>query len=318
MIIAHLAGGLGNQLFQYAMARQVAHRLGVELKLDLFSYRSDRLRQYGLHAFHIRATPATWREVFQICPGMALSRLLPRPLYERLWQRLEKAGRRPACRPRIGEAAALTCPLRQGRVVAERRLTWDADVDLISDSSLLVGWWQNERYFSPLRPTLLEELRPTAPPDARDEELLRLISADESVALHVRRDDKVGRDEFKATSLEYSHKAMRLMRERLAHPRFFVFSDSPEWTRQHLGGEPDVTLVDHHDKHHPHLDLRLMSACKHQITAASSMSWWAAWLNPRPDKIVTSPPAFHWAAHPAYDTSEILPPSWTVIEAGGD
>lgn len=318
MIIAHLAGGLGNQLFQYAMARQVAHRLGVELKLDLFGYRSDRLRQYGLHAFAIRATPATWLDVFRLCPGMALGRLLPRPLYERLWRRLEKAGRKPVCRPRIGEADALTRPLRQGRMVAERRLTWDADVDSIPDSSLLVGWWLNERYFAALRPTLLEEIRVTAPPDMRDDELVRQMSAADSVALHVRRDDKVGSAQFKATSLDYCHKAMNLMRGRLARPQFFVFSDSPEWTRQHLGCEPGVTLVDHHDKHHPHLDLRLMSACRHQITAASSMSWWAAWLNPRPDKTVICPPARHWTAHPAYDTSEILPPGWTVIEADGD
>ena len=97
MIIAHLSGGLGNQFFQYAMARQISIDLGVELRLDLFSYRSDRLRACGLGHFRINAGTASWADVFRLCPWMAVSRLAPRPVYERSWLVLNRLGLKPLC-----------------------------------------------------------------------------------------------------------------------------------------------------------------------------------------------------------------------------
>ena len=57
MIIIHLTGGLGNQLFQYAFARSVSHELNSELFLDLslFSHTEKRKHVvFGLHPFNIK------------------------------------------------------------------------------------------------------------------------------------------------------------------------------------------------------------------------------------------------------------------------
>ena len=320
MIITHLSGGLGNQLFQYAMGRQVALRLDVDLRFDLFSYRSDKLRKYGLSVFPIHGRPATWAELFRICPLLAMSRLFPRPLYDRGWRHLGRLGIKSQCRDRIGEGRlhGTPLPLRRGVIVAERQMTFDRAAFECRDSSLLVGWWMQEGYFQAIRPALLQELSPSAPPSEWDQSLLRHMDATGSVALHVRRSDKVGRDDFTATSLVYCLRAMAEMKRRLLRPHFYVFSDDPQWTRQHLGSLPDVTLVTQHDWSQAHDVLRLMRACQHQIIAASSLSWWAAWLNDRQGRIVISPPSTHWIRSPGYDTSQILPDDWLVVDAPWD
>lgn len=315
MIIAHLSGGLGNQMFQYAMARQVSMRLGVELRLDLFSYRSDTHRRFALGSYDLTAQESCWKDLFRLFPMMAISRLMPRPIYDRYWRYLSSTGLKQRCRHRILDnwQKEGTLPLMERGIIAERQLTFDAEVLIIPDNSLIVGVWQNEGYFCDIRERLLVDFRVSKPPCQRDEALLRRMNEVESVAMHVRRGDKVGRTEFKATSLEYCLHAMNEMKRRLRKPEFFIFSDDHEWLYSHLNSSEDITIVNHHGEFEPHEDLRLMSACRHQIIASSSLSWWAAWLNDRDDKIVLTPPASHWVQHPAYDTSQILPLDWYVI-----
>lgn len=57
-------------------------------------------------------------------------------------------------------------------------------------------------------------------------------------------------------------------------------------------------------------DMMLMSNCRHNIISNSTFSWWAAWLNDHPDKIVMAPR--QWSAtQPATD---LVPDSWLLIE----
>jgi hypothetical protein len=58
--------------------------------------------------------------------------------------------------------------------------------------------------------------------------------------------------------------------------------------------------------------LRLMSACRHAILANSSLSWWGAWLDGRPGKVVLAPA--HWFNARDAEERDLLPPSWTRVE----
>jgi hypothetical protein len=84
--------------------------------------------------------------------------------------------------------------------------------------------------------------------------------------------------------------------------------------RQHLPAGQDIVHVDHNDEIHDYEDLRLMTQCRHHIIAPSSFSWWGAWLNPNPEKIVLSPPHHRWLNFPNCDTRDVIPESWIQLD----
>jgi hypothetical protein len=57
--------------------------------------------------------------------------------------------------------------------------------------------------------------------------------------------------------------------------------------------------------------MRLMLQCQHHILANSSFSWWGAWLNPSPNKIVYAPKK--WYNDPSMDIKDILPEEWIKL-----
>ena len=57
--------------------------------------------------------------------------------------------------------------------------------------------------------------------------------------------------------------------------------------------------------------MRLMSYCNHNIIANSSFSWWSAWLNKNPEKIIIAPKL--WFANKKIRNEDIVPKSWIRI-----
>ena len=163
-----LCGGLGNQMFQYAAARAVAHRNRAPLKLDISAFEGDQLRGYALHHFNIVESFATPREV---------ERLTKRGLWGRCSRRLK------CCLPRYRRS-----------VFAERKNrfgVFDPDILRVRGGVYMVGYWQSEKYYEDIQDTIRREFTVRYAQDRQSQETADKIASTQSVGIHVRRADYV-------------------------------------------------------------------------------------------------------------------------------
>lgn len=288
-VIANLIGGLGNQMFQYATGRAVAHRHGVPLLLDSSGFAHYDLRRYELGELSIQARLATEDE-------------------------LTHAGvkaKAPTLLSRVSKALGLD---RTANLLKEESFTYDTRIEQATPPVYLDGYWQSERYFSTIRTQLLQELTLKNNWGPSNEDMFGQIQAAGAgaVSLHVRRGDYVTNAHTASyhgvCSLDYYRAAVAYIAERVSVPQFFIFSDDHDWVRQSLQTGFPTTFVAVNSADNGIYDLMLMRSCRHHIIANSSFSWWGAWLNSSEDKIVVAPQ--HWFSGASHDTSDLIPVSW--------
>lgn len=289
MVIVKLIGGLGNQLFQYATARRVAYVNNVPLKLDLSAFENYTLRQYRLNHFNIAADIASSEEV----------------------ARLKNRGVE-------GIASRVTAAIRPSRrpyVVREQSLDFDPSVLKLTGDVYLEGYWASEKYFQDIEPTIREELRIIAEPSAVNLAMAERIRQVPAVSVHIRRGDFVSswrtRRVHGTCSMSYYATAVDRMAQMIGEPHLFVFSDEPQWALDNFRSDHPITFVTHNTADEDYEDLRLISLCKYHIIANSTFSWWGAWLNTEPDKIVIGPRV--WLQGLRYDAKDLFPEGWIRI-----
>lgn len=290
MIITRLIGGLGNQLFQYAIGRHLAIRNNTELKLDLSAFQTYDRRKYLLSHFQIVECIATPSELRWINQALSVVDYFRYPI-----------------RSFSGSP----------RILKERAFEFQADVLSANGDLLLDGYWQSPDYFTDIETIIRQEFRLNMPIDGLNREMAQRISSANAISVHIRRGDYVSMPDAAAfhgvCSLTYYHTALQMMADTIPNPVFFVFSDEPEWVRENLKTKCEMHYVNHNSTDEPQEDLRLMTLCQHHIVANSSFSWWGAWLNLNPEKQVIAPDP--WFANQSVNTSTLLPNGWKRIAA---
>lgn len=290
MILAHLIGGLGNQMFQYACARRLAHALNAPLKLDLSAFESYGLRRFALDALEISAPVASREEVASFRQRAEVRGGLWRGL--RTWL--------------LGDACT---------AVRERSFAFDPTILDLRGNVLLDGYWQSERYFADIAGIIRREFQVKGALDSVNAAYAERIASTDSVSIHVRRGDYVANSATNAVhgtcGLDYYHRAVAEIAGKVSQPHFFLFSDDPDWVRMNFQPGFAITVVDANGEAKPCEDMRLMSLCRHNIIANSSFSWWGAWLNANPGKIVITPE--RWFNGDSHDTRDLIPSGWTRL-----
>ena len=103
---------------------------------------------------------------------------------------------------------------------------------------------------------------------------------------------------------------MKFIKAKHSDIEVFVFSDDLEWCKNNLKLEDKLHFLDVNQKTNFHMDMYLMSQCKHNVIANSSFSWWAAWLNQNKNKQVIAPQ--NWFANTSLNTKDLIPASWIL------
>ena len=295
MIICNIQGGLGNQMFQYALGRSISLECKIEVRFCIDSidhYQSHN--GFELHrAFGINVRMASTNELKQV-----LSFGRSHPYLRRALAREELA------------------TFRGSRFILDSESGYDSSLmDSLGCDAYLHGYWQSERYFLKHANQIREDFSFVRPLDNKNAALLNQIQAGNAVSIHIRRGDYISNPKALAIhgvcGLEYYRRSIEFIESQVKNLHFFVFTDDVKWVKQELLNHyPKMTVVDHNLGVDSYRDMQLMSACSHHIIANSSFSWWGAWLNSSTTKIVIAPK--HWFANgrEAYD---LIPDSWVRI-----
>ena len=175
------------------------------------------------------------------------------------------------------------------------------------------GWWQSEKYFKDIAAEIKGEFKFQEFKNEKNIDLKNKILNSNSISIHVRRGDYLNNIYLGGlTPLSYYENAIEYILQKVKEPSFYIFSNDIEWCKQNLKLDYPVYYIDWNKGEESFRDMQLMSLCKHNIIPNSSFSWWGAWLNSNPNKIVIAPQKWFNDCL-KWNYSNIVPETWIKI-----
>jgi Glycosyl transferase family 11 len=292
MIIVRLKGGLGNQMFQYALGRVLAIKNNTPLLLDV-GFLSDggyvTAREYGLDVFNITGRIAKRSEIFFI--------------YRRYGQGefshlVERAKRR-------------FLNIQKQEIHSHK---FNPGLLKLGSGTYLDGYFQSPKYFAGYEEAIRKDFILLHSLSGDAWKLFAEIADTESLCLHVRRGDYVGNRHHEVVDENYYEEAINRISEKNKIEKIYIFSDDIEWCRRNLQFSHPVFFVDEkYSGRHGEGHMILMSAGKYFVIPNSTFSWWGAWLSDREGKIVVCPR--QWFGDASINSDDLIPTNWIKIEA---
>lgn len=294
MVIVKLQGGLGNQMFQYAIGKAISVKHNTAVKLDL-SFLLDRspkesfvFRDYDLDIFNLDVEFSDIQERNKFAEA------------KKWWNQ-------PLDWISSGNF----------KNVYYREKSFEFDFKALRHKNIyLDGYWQSPKYFMDIEYIIRENFSIKNPLLHNSERVALDIVESNSVCLNVRRTDFVNLENTNkfhgVKENEYFEKAIDLLSSKVANLKIFVFSDDITWCIENLRFGFSTTFLTHEyagDKFQNYFQLMLL--CKHFIIPNSTFAWWAAWLSKNPNKIVIAPN--QWFNSNIINMSDLIPVDWLRV-----
>ena len=290
MIVVKIQGGIGNQLFQFALALSLKKRYPkkkVTLDTSFYNYQeiSITYRQLYLDAFAINE--------FKIDSNNGIRKS---NIFFKIKTRL--------------------ISFRKRNTIIEKTKCYDPCVLQVKNPSYIIGYFQSYKYFETIDNDLRKQLILKRKLSIESEFYKNLIlSKPISISIHIRRSDYLTKYKtiYHQLSIDYYKSAITLMKDKLAKlPIYvFVFSDDLNWCKENLVLHDEIIFIENSNKP-DYEDLFLMSYCSHNIIANSTYSWWGAWLNGNSNKIIVAPSQWYKQQELNFSNS-IYPSTWNVL-----
>ena len=296
-IYLHMCGGLGNQMFQYALGRALSLRLNAPLNINISTFAKPAAAAHN--AWRLPLFPCALRD--NICVDATLP-----SFYHNIFRHIKLF---------VRDKWHQKLPLFSDIIIEPHFEYWDDIVNATAPVHLY-GYWQSEKYFLDQTDQIRKDFTfPPLPAGEAQQVAARIRACPEAVSVHIRRGDYVSNPEALAfhglPGPDYYRTALAHIRATLGDTTVFLFSDAPQWVRDNF--DPyghKVEVVDLNLPEFPQHDMHLMSLCRHHIIANSSFSWWGAWLG-SPSGITISPK--RWFADSSVNTNDIYPPAWARL-----
>ena len=289
-IIIEIAGGLGNQMFQYAFYVKMK-----QLGYDAFLYLDPSQHIHNgfelTHVFKLDASFAGASDIEDL-------RKKDQAIIARLLRKM------------TGTTTSFYWEHNKGYGFKEHIFTQHKSI-------YLQGCWLSELYFEDVKDRVQQSFEFPAFTNPGNIALAERIAADAvPVSIHLRRGDYLKSSvHLNIDYLKYLSAALEKLKNITTATGFYVFSDDMAYAQSVLGslstGEVPLHFIDWNNGAASFNDMHLMSLCKHNIITNSTFSWWAAWLNKYPQKTIISP--LHWFSKNEWNNNSIVPDSWIRI-----
>lgn len=288
MKIVQILGGLGNQMFQYALAVVLKQRFGDEVYFDTTTFKT-----YSLHngfeldnVFNLSLKAATPKQVAKLYRRFTSYYNLVR-LYRHILPKKKNEYREIEAQP---FNPAIFCD---------------------NGNNYYSGYWQDYRYFADYSDAIKAEFVYKNSLTGKNKDYFDLFNCGNFVSVHIRRGDYLSAKGFGGVcNTEYYKNAISYVKEKKGEVRFVFFSNDFEYVNHEIAPlcGSDYIIVDWNRGNDSYNDVRLMSACSSNILANSSFSWWAAFLNIHANPLVIAPKVWN-----PYQECRRQMPEWVLI-----
>jgi hypothetical protein len=273
MIVVNLIGGLGNQMFQYAAAKALALEKNQKLYLNSCNFESYKLHKYGLPHFKL--------EGYDYKEPSKIKRKLIKLFRNRI-------------------------------VFEEQEFNYNPLFHNLKGNPIyLKGYFQSEKYFIKYEKQIRADFEISSLLKDKTQATIDFMKEVNSVSIHMRRGDYLLHEKHNTDKEQYYKKAMNEIERKVHSPVYFLFSDDINWVKENFNSDCETHFIDFNDAESNYEDLKLMASCKHNIIANSSFSWWGAWLNVNPNKMVIAPQK--WFNDEVLNYKDIVPENWIKL-----
>lgn len=188
--------------------------------------------------------------------------------------------------------------------------------DVITDNCEVIGLWQTEKYFRDISDDIRKQYTFLPFSEERNIDVSRQMKMENSVAIHIRKGSDYCNDKLwnGTCPVEYYYDAISYIKQHVENPHFYLFTDNIKWVKDNIK-DINYTIVDWNPikGKFNFRDMQLMSCAKHNIISNSSYSWWGAWLNSNPHKIVIAPKVWFNPQIESYRDNDIVCEDWISL-----